>query len=308
MSSINPLKVRLRLQNVHCFDEGDAAGNAEPYLWTVFFKIDGDTVVVDRNFTLKGKATVVTTSGDHGDLATNVDAGDDLPISRQLGEFRTVLQPIPIENFSETIGGTIGCVAVLLEEDNTPNEAIAQGHRALNDALQRELDNLISTLSIKKKDVSPEEVAAINNRIDEAVTRAVTEEVSVWEWLGGGGDMDDTLGAGIFRFSYSDLQESSPTGRRFSERMSRGDNLLARHLGALAVPVVGPALSAVSLFEDAVAGNGDWEITGQITAHPIPYSMRRLLAAVGADPNRGVRTPLAAVGVSTVREFIEVVA
>ncbi|MGH8548001.1 MAG: hypothetical protein ACRERU_05275 [Methylococcales bacterium] len=94
-------------------------------------------MVVDRNFTLKGRATVVTTSGDDGDLATNVDAGDDLPILRQLGEFRTVLQPVPIENFPETtIGGTIGCVAVILEDDNTPDEAIARAHRELNDALQ----------------------------------------------------------------------------------------------------------------------------------------------------------------------------
>lgn len=304
MNSINPLKVRLRLQNVHCFDEGDGAGNAEPYLWTVFFKIDGDTVVVDRNFTLQGRATVVTTSGDHGDLATNVDAGDELPVSKQLGEFRTFLQPIPIENFIETVGGTIGCIAVLLEEDNTPLDAIAQGHRALNGALQRELDNLIPTLSIQKKDVLPEEVEAIKARIGEAVLRAVTAEVSVWEWLGGGGNMDDTLGAAIFQFSHSDLQESSPTGRRFSERMSKNDNLLARHLTALAVH---PALAGVSLFADAVAGDGDWEITGQITALPIPFSIRRLLAAVGGDPNRGIRAPFAQVRVTTVREFIEVV-
>ena len=36
--------VDITLRNIHCSDEGDGPGSAEPYLWTVFFKVDGDTV------------------------------------------------------------------------------------------------------------------------------------------------------------------------------------------------------------------------------------------------------------------------
>ena len=32
------LNLETVLQNVHCHDEGDGWGNAEPYIWTVFFK------------------------------------------------------------------------------------------------------------------------------------------------------------------------------------------------------------------------------------------------------------------------------
>ena len=35
------LKLRLELDRILCHDEGDGWGNAEPYLWTVFFEVDG---------------------------------------------------------------------------------------------------------------------------------------------------------------------------------------------------------------------------------------------------------------------------
>ncbi|NJD07086.1 MAG: hypothetical protein FIA97_11405 [Methylococcaceae bacterium] len=298
MGSLNPLRIRLQLRNVHCFDEGDSAGNAEPYLWTVFFKIDGDTVRVGSDFRLQGRATVVATPGNQGDLATNVDAGDDLPIAPQLGLYRTFLQPIPIENFPETVSGIVGAVVVLLEEDNTPGDAIGKGHEALNASLQRELDALIPTLGIQKQDVTPEEEQGIKDRVTDAVTRAITEDVSVWEWLGGGGDMDDTLGAAIFRFSHRELRDSNPGGLGLSRRMSETGNLLEKL----------SRLSGLGDVGDLFAGNGDWEVSGTITAQPIPYSIRRLLATVGADPGLGLRSPFGRLGVATVRELIEAVA
>ena len=46
---MNDLKIDLKLDRVHCHDEGDGPGNAEPYLWTVFWKVDGETVVVNSD-------------------------------------------------------------------------------------------------------------------------------------------------------------------------------------------------------------------------------------------------------------------
>ena len=78
---MNTLDVHLKMNNLHCYDEGDGPGSAEPYLWTVFFKIDGDTAVVNTSFTLQGSATVVGTPGNHGDLPNHdVDPGENVAI------------------------------------------------------------------------------------------------------------------------------------------------------------------------------------------------------------------------------------
>jgi hypothetical protein len=80
------LRVWLDLERIHRHDEGNGWGSAEPYLWTVFFKIDGDSVALTEGLTLSGTATVVGTPGSHGNLGnTDVDAGDDIDIPSAIG-------------------------------------------------------------------------------------------------------------------------------------------------------------------------------------------------------------------------------
>src|SRR5262245_26388286 len=118
-----PLAVWINLDRVHCYDEGDGWGNAEPYLWTVFFKVDGDTVVLGDDLHLHGTATIVTTPGSHGNLGdTDVDAGDDVNVPDAIGAFQTTLRPIPIPDWLsdlgvDRVGGVCGVIAILMEED-----------------------------------------------------------------------------------------------------------------------------------------------------------------------------------------------
>src|SRR5215468_8222407 len=94
--ALNLIRVNLELDTLKCYDEGDGWGSAEPYLWTVFFKVDGSTVHVTDSFTLSGPPTVETTPGSHGNLGdTDVDAGDTLTIPSAIGEYETILSPIP---------------------------------------------------------------------------------------------------------------------------------------------------------------------------------------------------------------------
>jgi hypothetical protein len=148
---MNTLDVHLTLRNLHWFDEPDSAGSAEPCLWTVFFKIDWDTTVVNPSFALLGTATVVSTPGNQGDLPNHdVDAGEDVPNPAVLGEFATKLKPIPLQQpvgDMKEVGGVMGAITALMERDSTPGSAIAKGHAALNKAVQDSLNAVIPTLS-----------------------------------------------------------------------------------------------------------------------------------------------------------------
>lgn len=236
-----PLNVKLDLTNLHCTDEADGSGSAEPYLWTVFFKIDGDTVRVGSDLKLHGKATVVATSGNHGDLPNDdVDAGEDVPIPKAIGHFQTTLKPIPVEGSSLTVGGAVGAIVVLMEEDSTPDDAIAKGHAALNKALADELNKLIPTFGLTKQSPTEDDLKNMENRIGAAVQGAIKEGVGFWDYLGSlfGNGQDDKIGTAEFLFSHSKLAENLNKALPLKKRWD-------------------------SAHSD---GNGDWTLTGKIVA------------------------------------------
>jgi Protein of unknown function (DUF3892) len=236
--NVEPTPVKLKLANIHCFDEGDSAGSAEPYLWTVFFKIDGDTAHVDSSLTLQGTATVVTTPGNHGNLgAHDVDAGDDVPIPPELGEFSTVLTPIPVDGMPDkNISGVIGCIAILLEEDETPAHAVAQGHEVLNQAVQTALDELIPTLNVFHQSPTDADIKALTDKIGKHVEDAISDDVSVWEWLTGFGNEDDKIGTKVFYASQNDICKTVVVGIPLSEEWrNEGHWTISGRLGAVGI-------------------------------------------------------------------------
>ncbi|MCR6639835.1 MAG: hypothetical protein NVV82_12870 [Sporocytophaga sp.] len=54
----NNLKVKFHFDRLHCHDEAGGWGNAEPYMWTVFFKMDGTTCRLNDSLLLEGTATI----------------------------------------------------------------------------------------------------------------------------------------------------------------------------------------------------------------------------------------------------------
>jgi len=253
---MNSLDVELRLNNLHCYDEGDGIGSAEPYLWTVFFKIDGDTTIVNSNFTLQGTATVVTTPGNHGDLPNqDVDPGEDNPIPLVLGDFKTRLKPIPLQQpvgNVTAVGGVVGVIAVVMEQDNTPDSAIAKGHVALNKAVQDALNALIPTLNFAHRAPTDQEIEAMKKKIGDAVSNAVSSDVSIWDWLGGFGNMDDQIGSEVFRFSHEELEAQGLNG-----------------------------IGIVRRFKN----EGDWELQGRVTAVPVGIPTGSLRISVSGVPS-----------------------
>jgi hypothetical protein len=242
---MNDLNVEFKLDHIYCHDEGDGIGNAEPYLWTVFFKVDGDTVVVNTddlgNVHLEGVPTIVTTPGNHGNLGTSdVDEGDDVAVPAIIGEYRTVMKPIPLTTpvLGKTeVAGMIGCIVILMEEDNTSDSDVARGHERLDSAVRDELTSVLGTLSIAKTEPSAQDIDDMTGRIGNAVKAAIKDGVSVGEWLLGFGNMDDQIGSAVFRFSHNKLETSAGTAIPFGRRGdNEGDWELFGHIKATVKP------------------------------------------------------------------------
>ena len=123
-------------------------------MWTVFFKVDGTTCVFSEQAVITGKATLKTSPGNHGNLVGGggMDAGDVITIPTAIGRWKTVMVPVPsVESKPLQVGGALGVVVVVLEEDETPHAAAAAGHKAFNEAMQRELDALTGGRLTAKK-------------------------------------------------------------------------------------------------------------------------------------------------------------
>lgn len=109
MSSRNPLNLTIQLNSIHCIDEGDGPGTAEPYIWILFYKIDGDTVRFGNEDDigeqlLRGAVTVERRNGAHGNLLIDdVDEGDSISIPTTIGRWETVLQPIPVAEVNKSL-------------------------------------------------------------------------------------------------------------------------------------------------------------------------------------------------------------
>lgn len=210
-------RVTFDLQEIHCIEEADGPGNAEPYLWTVFFKIDGDTVQIAGNNSLQGTATVVQTSGTQNNLGvSSVGAGDTIQIPAFVGHWETIMQPIVKPGTSIEGTGTIGCLAVLMEEDDTPLGAIVAGYNTLVAELQKELDALIPTLNPIFNPDLPQQIEDIKKRIGKEVKDTIKDKLGAGDKLVSlFGRMDDQIGSEVFRFGGSEIDDNAGSGIDF---------------------------------------------------------------------------------------------
>lgn len=226
------LDVRIKLNQIRCIEGGEGIG-AEPRLWTLFFKIDGDTARLSPALTLRGTATVRGTPGDRGRLP-DADPGEAIVIPSLVGEFNTLLRPIPLATpvgNTREVGGVVGCIALLIEEDNTRGSAITQGHAALEAAVRDCLERLLPTLHPWPTEAG---LAAMRSKIAATLTRAVEDGVRGWGRLEGLHNGDDRISGGVFCYDHAQLERAAGT----------------------------PGLEIYRRWR----GEGDWELRGRATA------------------------------------------
>ncbi len=260
-----PVRVHIRIESISTDISSGIPGLQWPvYLWSIFFKIDGTTTEVNSSLKLQGTATVDPRPGNHGDLP-GANSNANTLISPTLGEFVTVLTPIPVPSVGISVGGVVGYVLVLLQQLNTPDGDIPPGHQALNKAVQQGLNNLIPTLGATQQQPSPQQIQAIESQAASAVTAAVKKALGVGYKLltfFGLQHQDDPWGDVVKYFSASQLAASAPEGIPLSD------------------PISDPLDPHIFTFN------------GVAVSDPLPFSMRRILIGIGHGPPASVRAAM----------------
>jgi hypothetical protein len=275
--ALPPIRIYFRLRSISISQPGPTIEGA--FLWTAFFKIDGDTASIDSNLRLQGTATVVGTPGNHGDLPGGLNS---VSIPRSLGSWTTVLKPIPVPlSGVGPAGGVVGCVAVVLSQQDTPDDDIAAGHDAFNSSLQQQLDALIPQFGIGKTQVSQDDINAIEGNVENAVVNTVKGALGIGHqiltWLGFE-NQDSIIMAAPFTEGQSSLVNVAATGMPLQANQSFSDPS-APH------PKSGPPPPHPTY---------NWAIDGTLYADPYPLSMARVLGELGYNPPvslRGAMSP-----------------
>ena len=261
----------INLNPLDCHDEGDGAGDAEPYLWTVFFKCDGSTLSVSDAGRIEGSAVTFPTPGSHGNLHDDdVDAGDTVFIPSELGSFSDSVIPIPVSPLiqpllgQEDIPGFFGVVVVLMEEDNVTDAGAEAGHHALNTAVQSAIDKVLRLLGAGHTSITPEDIESVTAGIDDAVKDAIREQQNlfenIWSWL----NADDQIGNKTFIFNQDQfVTEEFPDQR----------------IGSLG-------------FSERWRNHGDWEIHGAmaLTEPCVANTTASILAGQATESAYSVRS------------------
>lgn len=199
------MKATIQLEKIYVHDEADGPGNAEPFLWPVFFKIDsenlkGDYLDLKKSISWKNISWIHAPSGTHGNLGGSADAGDTITIPAAIGRrtFEFNLGQVPSSS------ALVGCLVVLLEEDNFPSDADIVTY--YGDFVQDIADTVrVEVLNGFKKAVGAPQTGGAGSSFDASSVEsrvALQLKSKLTHWLV---NVDDFIGVRFLTWTYDNL-------------------------------------------------------------------------------------------------------
>jgi hypothetical protein len=208
-----------------CHEEADGIGDAEPYLWPVFFKVDGDSYAVD-NVGLIGFPTIIDTNGKHGNLNDDdVGENDQVFVPAAVGNQTVLLKPIPINDpvlrsllGTDDLPGIAGVVFVLMEEDGWPDDFATTGYNALIEAVRLGVAKAVASFqhasATPTDDEIDEQIADVKTLAAKMVKGLILEHMTGGQ-IGGFGTVrnnDDQIGMDIWRVDQDEFARLNSRG------------------------------------------------------------------------------------------------
>jgi hypothetical protein len=189
----------LTLTQLRCLAQSESGSGSEPYLWTTFFAFGGEPLPFQT-----GNLSMITPAYDafRAEFPNGMKAGSvaNVPSFVASAHFKMDLDTAPQPKM-------VGCIAVLMEEDSTPQSSIVSGRIAYSKEIEAQLDALFDK-RLQAGDFGPVTDAEINT-IRSKVKAKVESAVSSDQFLGGFfTDQDDNIGFTYASFKYPVPQDS----------------------------------------------------------------------------------------------------
>lgn len=224
---------------------------AQPYMWCVFFKVDGESVVISDQFKLAGQAGVHFSHGSHHNLGqVIVEKGTTINIPPAVGQWNTDLFPMKLPYFEQDFPATIGLTCILLKQGNVSHKAIEAGHQKLNEFVMHTIEKSVADFDPRQIDVYHLEssvksyfersVSHVSEGVDRVIMRAVIGNQNILQNIRSLIKQDSLVGFKIWNFNHTDIAFNHGL-ISFSERWTSPKN-------------------------------GDWEVQGTLKAEIIQHA------------------------------------
>ena len=212
--------IKLGLNQLTCHHRPEGWTYSEPYLWNVFFKIDGSCVRINNQFFLEGKPVYHFSQGSHGNLhAKDMSSGESITIPKEVGEWRTPLVPLHVPYFESGISGIVGVVSVLMEQNYVSSKGAEAGHTALNEGIKRFIDSAIAQFDPKRinlndingsiKKFYEAQTAEFSENIGDLVGQAVAKSQNLVQNIFSLVNKDAVIGYQVFDFTSSSILDAN---------------------------------------------------------------------------------------------------
>lgn len=152
------LSIDVNLHTLHCITPTDPSGEDEPYLWTFFIRADGETIRQNTTIPdmLSANVQIDSGPGRPGNLLVGgVESGANIRIPASMGQHSNELRPIVLQfstggsTFRFFVPGVLFVVAVLIDEEGVPRDAMEGAHEDVRKLLKRRIDDFFNAFNLQ---------------------------------------------------------------------------------------------------------------------------------------------------------------
>jgi len=215
---LQSIELKIALDKLILHKKSERWGLSEPYLWNIFFRVDGDAIEINPNFTINGGGIFHTSKGSHNNLKTTIHDTNTVNIPTEVGIWKTVLKPVKVPYFEQFVPGMIGVISVLMEENNVSNEGAEAGRVAFGQQVEKAMNGALKAFSPKSIDISDiqhslsnyfqgqvgEFVDGIEKYVVDAIKKRQNILQNVWSLI----NSDNLVGFQVWNFSQQDILDN----------------------------------------------------------------------------------------------------